>query len=83
MQVAITATSECLKPPLVIEADSIDEVLAKLRKGEIDITPVIDMRHSDLCEDNVVTKTPRGFVVIFDESEDYDVEIEIYDDWRE
>lgn len=83
MRVAITATSENLKSPLVIEANTIDEVIAKLRNGEIDITPIIDTQHSNLCKENAVVKKPTGFVVIFGEEEDYDVEIEIYDNWRE
>ena len=83
MRVAITATSECLKAPLIIEADLIDDVLTKLRDGEIDITSLVDLRYSDLCENGVVVKSPKEFVVGFEESEDYDVEIEIYDNWRE
>lgn len=87
MKVNVTSSSDCLISK-IIEVSSIDEAIKKIQNDVDLINYVTDRHHSELYnnkEDYSKTdpEIPTQFVISTTKREDYDVEIEIYDTYRE
>lgn len=83
MKINITATSSIFNN-IVIDANSIDDVIKKLQTDRQLVESIIDKDCSDLHKD--LTKSfifPESFVLHVSKEDDYDAEIEIYDNYRE
>lgn len=82
MKINITATSKRYKDT-IIEANSIDDAIKRLQTDEQLVKSVIDS-HSNLYHNiNNPFVFPTKFVVNTHKYENYDVDIEIYDNYRE
>lgn len=87
MKVNVTSSSDCLTSK-IIEVSSIDEAIKKIQNDVDLINSVTDKRYSELYEDKrhdskCNPKIPTQFVISTRKRENYDVEIEIYDTYRE
>lgn len=87
MKVSVTSSSDCLTSK-IIEACSIDEAIKKIQNDVDLINFVTDRHHSELYGDKrdyskSNSEIPTQFVISTRKREDYDVEIEIYDTYRE
>ena len=87
MKVNVTSSSDCLISK-IIEVSSIDEAIKKIQNDVDLINYVTDRHYSELYnnkEDYSKSnpEIPTHFVISTTKRENYDVEIEIYDTYRE
>lgn len=87
MKVNVTSSSDCLTSK-IIEASSIDEAIKKIQNDVDLINFVTDKRYSELYNDRKDysksnPEIPTQFVISTIKRENYDVDIEIYDTYRE
>ena len=87
MKVNVTSSSDCLTSK-IIEASSIDEAIKKIQNDVDLINFVTEKRYSELYRDKSDysksnPEIPTQFVISTNKRENYDVDIEIYDTYRE
>lgn len=71
----------------LIEAENLETVLNDLRNGNIDISDLVEVSSSFLCDGDKQDENPNSFVVAFpkdkEDKEQYDCRITIYDYYME
>ena len=87
MKVSVTSSSNCTEYE-IIEVSSIDEAIKKIQNDVDLINSVTDKTYSELyeykgCGSKSNPEIPTQFVISTRKRENYDVEIEIYDTYRE
>lgn len=82
MKVKIDATSSYFEKAKIIEVSSIDEAIKILQSDKKLVESVIDKRNSELYNSPILNK-PNEFVINTNKHDNYDVNIEIYDAYRE
>lgn len=82
MKVKIDATSSYYNKFKIIEVSSINEAINIIQSNKELVESVIDKHRSDLYDSSNLNK-PKEFVVDTNKHDNYDINIEIYDAYRE
>lgn len=79
MKILLETTSN-IGEERIIETNSIETAINDLRKGKIDISSIIDVNCSFLCDGNKQDENPNRFIISFPkDNKNYDCCITIYD----
>lgn len=80
MKIIIDSSSDIYEE-LEIISDNLENTINNLRNGKINISSVIDIKNSYLCDGHKQIRNPNRFIVSFpkNKNKDYDCRITIYD----